>query len=128
MVIWQYDIYRRYIPKWAIPGRAVDKHATGDRVWRLLKSLYGTKQAAHNWNRVIDSILKGLGFEQSKDDSGLYLRALDSSIITIHVDDLLCTGTFRSHIIWEEYTATPHSGSKRKTKQIPGNGCKLERQ
>ena len=31
-----------------------------------LKSLYGTKQAAHNWSRVIDDILKGLGFTQSR--------------------------------------------------------------
>jgi len=54
-----------------------DIHATGHRAWRLRKSLYGTKQAAHNWNKVLDDILKGLGFSQCFDDSGLYYRISD---------------------------------------------------
>jgi len=58
-----------------------DKHATGNRVWRLRKSLYGTKQAAHNSNRFIDDLLKGLGFQQCKDDAGLYFRIADGSIM-----------------------------------------------
>jgi len=76
-----------------------DAHATGDRAWRLIKSLYGTKQAAHNWNRVIDDILVGLGFIRSPDDPGLYFHIQDGSIITIHVDDLLCA--FQTHKIRE---------------------------
>jgi len=80
-----------------------DKHATGDKAWKLLKSLYGTKQAARNWNLVIDDILRGLEFQQCKDDPGLYFREQDGSIITIHVDDLLCA--FQTDAIqyaWEQ--------------------------
>jgi len=78
-----------------------DAHATGDRAWKLEKSLYGTKQVAHNWNRVTDDNLIGLGLSRSPDDPGLYFRIQDGSIITIHVDDLLCA--FRTHKIqvWE---------------------------
>jgi len=79
-----------------------DQHATRDKAWRLRKSLYGTKQAAHNWNQVIDNILRGLGFEQCKNNPELYFRIIDGSLITIYVDDLLCA--FRSHKIrtaWE---------------------------
>ena len=35
-------------------------HATGLRVWRLRKSLYGTKQAAHNRKQVLDRMECGL--------------------------------------------------------------------
>ena len=66
-----------------------DVHATGQRAWRLKKSLYGTKQAAHNCNRVLDDVLTGLGFIKCPDDPGLYYRASDQGIIIVHVDDLL---------------------------------------
>ena len=51
--------------------------------------MYGTKQAAHNWNRVLDDVLQGLGFIKCPDDPGLYYRASDQGIIIVHVDDLL---------------------------------------
>ena len=66
-----------------------DVHATGQKAWRLKKSLYGTKQAAHNWNRVLDDVLTGLGFIKCPDDPGLYYRASDQGLIIVHVDDLL---------------------------------------
>lgn len=84
----------------------VDRQATGDKAWLLKKSLYGTKQAAHNWNKVIDDILKGLGFIQCKDDLGLYYRVSDGELIVIHVDDLLCgfsTSMPLSHVLHRCY-------------------------
>jgi len=67
-----------------------DQHATGNRAWQLKKSLYSTKQAARNWNKFIDDILRGLGFAQCPDDPGFYFRKIDGSLIVLHVDDLLC--------------------------------------
>ena len=104
MVIRQYDIERAFLNGPLQEELYVkDTHATGDKAWKLVKSLYGTKQAAHNWNRVIDDILVGLGFIQSPDDPGLYFHIQDGSIITIHVDDLLCA--FRTHKIREAWEA-----------------------
>jgi len=97
-MIRQYDIKGAFVNEPLQEDLYVkDSHATGDRAWKLEKSLYGTKQAEHNWNQVIDDILRGLGFSQSPDDPGLYFRIQDGSIITIHVDDLLCA--FRTHEI-----------------------------
>jgi len=79
-----------------------DIHATGHRAWRLRKSLYGTKQAAYNWNKVLNNIFKGLGFSQCFDNPGLYYRISDRSIIVVHVDDLLCAfPDLRTEKEWE---------------------------
>ena len=45
---------------------------------------------AHNWNKVLDDILKGLRFSPCLDDLGLYYRIQDGSVIVVHVDNLLC--------------------------------------
>ena len=58
-----------------------DAHATDQRAWRLKKSWYETKQAAHNWNRVLDDVLIGLGFIKCPDDPRLYYRAPDQGVI-----------------------------------------------
>lgn len=34
----------------------------GNGLWKLLKSLYGLKQALYIWNKLLDSMLKDLGF------------------------------------------------------------------
>jgi len=52
---------------------------------------------------LIDDLLQGLGFQQCKDDAGLYFRIADGSIIVIYIDDLLCAFHSRSAmIIWKK--------------------------
>jgi len=62
-----------------------------NRVCRLIKTLYGLKQAGREWNKQLDSRLKGQGFEQLKADPCAYIRETDNriEIITVWVDDLL---------------------------------------
>ena len=44
--------------------KAPDGHNTGrNDIWKLQKSLYGLKQASHVWNKLLDSMLKKLGFK-----------------------------------------------------------------
>jgi len=102
MLVSQYDIEGTFLNA-AIQEELYvkDQHATRTRAWKLWKSLYGTKQAAHNWDRVIDNVLQRLGFAQCPDDPGLYFRQVDGLVITIHVDDLLCV--FRSATIRQEW-------------------------
>jgi len=57
----------------------------------LKKSLYGLKQAGELWNRLLDSILKILGFTRCHSDPCVYHR-VDSRgkiFIAVYVDDLL---------------------------------------
>ena len=62
---------------------------------RLLKAIYGLKQAPHTWNEVINSILtRDLGLYRSKYDLYLYVLSSGSGddiqmILLLYVDDII---------------------------------------
>ncbi len=64
---------------------------------RMLRPVYGLKDAPRAWRRRLHEALTGLGFLALKTDSALYtLRGPDDSLaclLSAHVDDLKCTGT-----------------------------------
>jgi hypothetical protein len=57
---------------------------------KLRLALYGAKQSAALWNRMIDGFLVGLGFSPSPMDPCLYRR--DDAIIILFCDDLRVAG------------------------------------
>ena len=59
--------------------------------YRVHKTLYGLKQAAHEWNQELDRELKRLGFRQSKGDPCLYTRKTSAGTINlvVWVDDVI---------------------------------------
>lgn len=57
---------------------------------RLIRSMYGTRQAALNWFVTFDSELTKLGFTRSKIEAGIYKR--EDVIILIWVDDIVLVG------------------------------------
>ena len=61
-------------------------------VCRLVKSLYGLKQAANVWfKELVDILLKELGFKQTQSDSVVFVKDVENGHLIIggHVDDLL---------------------------------------
>lgn len=60
---------------------------------KLLKSLYGLKQASKQWNLKLTSALLATGFTQSTHDYSLFtLRKGEALVlILVYVDDLLIT-------------------------------------
>jgi uncharacterized protein YuzE len=62
-----------------------------DRVCRSVKTLYGLKQAGHEWNKQLDAKLRKHGYKQLLSDPCAYIRwdRNDFAIITIWVNDLL---------------------------------------
>ena len=62
-------------------------------IWRLLKSIYGLKQASRVWYLLLHKVLELLGFTHSEFDHTLFIfnRTWGSSLVhcllTIHVDD-----------------------------------------
>ncbi|MBW0543293.1 hypothetical protein O181_083008 [Austropuccinia psidii MF-1] len=56
-------------------------------VWKLNKSLYGTKQAPQMWQLKLVSILEKCDMHKSKSDDSLFLNKDLSLILHVHVDD-----------------------------------------
>jgi hypothetical protein len=63
------------------------RHNDTSHYLRLKKNLYGCKQAARNWFKLLAEGLNREGFTQSKTDSCLFLRS--DCIIVVYVDDCL---------------------------------------
>lgn len=65
------------------------------KVCKLLKSLYGLKQASRQWNIKLPDALAATGFIQSNHDYSLFTlrKAEGMVIILVYVDDLLITGS-----------------------------------
>ncbi|XP_021737707.1 uncharacterized protein LOC110704224 [Chenopodium quinoa] len=65
------------------------------KVCRLVKSIYGLKQASRQWHEKLMSALESQGFRQCKHDYSLFIHKHDQhiNIATIYVDDVILTGT-----------------------------------
>jgi hypothetical protein len=81
--------------------KAPDSFNTGSSsLWRLKKSLYGLKQALHIWNKLLDSTLKDIGFDQCNKDICVYLYQSKNAFIVLamHVDDMLIISNSKSSL------------------------------
>lgn len=60
---------------------------------RLVKSLYGLKQASRQWNLKLTKALLRADFKQSNLDHSLFIKKKEADlvIILIYVDDMLLT-------------------------------------
>lgn len=66
------------------------------KVCKLKKGLYGLKQAGREWNQKLDSVLKQLGFIQSKQEVCIYILKRKNGefvILAVFVDDMLLFGS-----------------------------------
>lgn len=85
-----------------------DKHL----VCKLMKSLYGLKQASRQWNAKLTEALLSSGYSQSHLDYSLFTKKKGNGIVIVlvYVDDLLLTGNDAELI--EETKLTLHSHFK----------------
>jgi hypothetical protein len=61
-----------------------------NKVCKLLKSLYGLKQASRVWNEKLVSTLISLGYRQLISDYCFFINDKTGEMIVSHVDDILC--------------------------------------
>ena len=70
-----------------------------NRVARLLRSLYGLKQAARVWNKLLHRKLVAAGYLQLISDSAVYIRRTKNvTILAIHVDNVMSFGNAKSSL------------------------------
>lgn len=71
------------------------------RVYKLLKALYGLRQAPRAWYSRLNKCLKDLGFEKGPYDQVVYTKKEggESLIVGVYVDDLLVTGSSVNNIL-----------------------------
>ena len=81
------------------PDRFVDEQHR-DKKCLLNKALYGTKQAAREWNHRLNAHLKSQGFTRTSADLCVYVRRSNAefSLVIIHVDDSMLFARTQEHI------------------------------
>jgi hypothetical protein len=97
------EVYVHQPPGFVIPSKE-------GKVLRLRKTLYGLWQALRAWNTKLDSMLKGMGFEQSPHEVAIYWRGSEGKalLVSVYVDNLVITGTKDAKVVAfkEEMKAT----------------------
>jgi hypothetical protein len=68
-------------------------------VGKLLKSMYGTRDAPQIWQQTVELKLSSIGFVASALHPAIYIHEDKGIRIVVHVDDFLCTGT-REQLQW----------------------------
>ena len=76
--IWQMDVkttfLNGYLDKtiYMSQPEGVEIKGQEQKVWKLLRSIYGLKQASRSWNLRFDDTIKTFGFEQNVDEPCVY--------------------------------------------------------
>ena len=83
------------LPSGVVPADDIDENRRR-YVLRLNKSLYGLKQAGHNWFEKLRTGLLDRGFIQSQVDKCVFFR--DECIIVTYVDDCIIIGRNMSQV------------------------------
>ncbi|GJR24286.1 ribonuclease H-like domain-containing protein [Tanacetum coccineum] len=94
-----------------IPKGFVNKDKK-NKVYKLVKSLYGLKKAPRKWNEKLVKVLKENDFVQSVNDHSLFTKSKNNKFIAllVYVDDIVVTGNCVDKI--EKFKKFPESKFK----------------
>lgn len=82
------ELYMEQPEHFIIPGKE-------RMVYRLLKAIYGLKQASKAWRKFIAKLLKQLKCDQSKSDPSIFILVKNGKVealILTYVDDFIISG------------------------------------
>jgi hypothetical protein len=81
-------------------------------VLRVLRSLYGLKQSARDWNRLCRDHLLQSGFTQSLADPCLFVCPKKSLMLLVYVDDIVAASPSRQNVQWLYQTLSSRFNTK----------------
>ena len=98
--IWQMDVKTAFLNGnldeeiYMSQPEGFQEKGQGQKVCRLLKSIYGLKQASRSWNIRFDETIKSFGFHQSVDEACVYKLRREKYVVflVMYVDDILLMG------------------------------------
>jgi hypothetical protein len=81
-----------------------DSQVNGNKVLRLVKAIYGTKQASREWWIELDTCLKTLGYKSTPLDECLYFKQVNDQLmlVTVYVDDMAVFFPASLQQVWTE--------------------------
>ena len=79
-----------------IPQGMEVEGGNGSQVLKLIKNLYGLKQASHNWYTMIKNGLMDRGFEPSEADPCMFIK--EELVVVLYVDDMIVVGKRKQDI------------------------------
>jgi hypothetical protein len=70
------------------------------KVLKLLRSLYGLKQAGFEWSEELERFFLDIRFSRSQVDQAVYFKRTSNehTVITVSVDDMAVTSKYLKHI------------------------------
>ncbi|GJW19045.1 zinc finger, CCHC-type containing protein [Tanacetum coccineum] len=92
-------VYDRSIS--SLPRSSIDyTNWNSGKVYKLIKALYGLRQAPRAWNVKLDQTLKSLDFKKCNLEQAVYTKRSKTFtlIVGVYVDDLIIMGTPRKEI------------------------------
>jgi hypothetical protein len=69
------------------------------KVLRLLRAIYGLKEAALAWWKVLNKSMGELGFTHLRSDSGIFVNKDQSIIVIVYVNDVLFLGADKQKLL-----------------------------
>lgn len=72
-----------------------------DKVYKVVRGLYGLKQAGQEWNRELDKFLQAIGFTLAECAPCIYVKGQGQSLVVIatHVDDTLIASPSKEEVL-----------------------------
>jgi len=75
------------------------RHGEPGVLWKLLKAMYGTRDAPAIWQKEVRKLMLALGFRGCKSNPCIYIHDERDLTVDVHVDDFLCLGE-RADLDW----------------------------
>ena len=113
---WQFDIKNAFTESYLkediyLTPPAGVKVKKGN-VLKVLRSLYGLKQAGRDWNLLLKGFLIEIGFTQSLADPCLFTHKGRGISLLVYVDDIAAAAKLTSDLAWFDKTLSARFNSK----------------